>query len=69
VSASGVRLVSALLIVQRRSRVTAAELAAELGVSVATARRDLASLAAAGVPVRPLPGRGGGWVLADGELS
>jgi predicted DNA-binding transcriptional regulator YafY len=57
------RLVAVLLLMQARGRVTAAELAAELEVSVATARRDLEALSAAGVPVYPQPGRGGGWEL------
>ncbi|MDU0294988.1 helix-turn-helix transcriptional regulator, partial [Saccharothrix longispora] len=57
------RLVAALLLMQVRGRVTAAELAAELEVSVATARRDLEALSSAGVPVYPQPGRGGGWRL------
>ncbi|MGM1063739.1 helix-turn-helix transcriptional regulator [Saccharothrix sp. Mg75] len=57
------RLVAALLVLQARERVTAAELAAELEVSVATARRDLEALSSAGVPVYAQPGRGGGWRL------
>ncbi|MEU5695291.1 WYL domain-containing protein [Actinosynnema sp. NPDC020468] len=57
------RLVAVLLLMQARGRVTAAELAAELEVSVATARRDLEALSSAGVPVYPQPGRGGGWRL------
>jgi predicted DNA-binding transcriptional regulator YafY len=57
------RLVAALLLLQARGRVTAAELAAELEVSVATARRDLESLSGAGIPVYPQAGRGGGWSL------
>ncbi|MFJ6673655.1 helix-turn-helix transcriptional regulator [Actinosynnema sp. NPDC091369] len=57
------RLVAVLLVMQARGRVTAAELAAELEVSVATARRDLEALSSAGVPVYPQPGRGGGWRL------
>lgn len=63
------RLVAALLVMQGRGRVTAAELAAELEVSVATARRDLAALSAAGVPVYPQPGRGGGWSLVGGART
>ena len=63
------RLVAALLLMQARGRVTAAELARELEVSVATARRDLAALAAAGVPVYPQPGRGGGWALVGGART
>ncbi|PSL57636.1 putative DNA-binding transcriptional regulator YafY [Saccharothrix carnea] len=57
------RLVAVLLLMQARGRVTAAELAGELEVSVATARRDLEALSSAGVPVYPQPGRGGGWRL------
>src|SRR5436305_3362945 len=63
------RLVAALLLLQSRSRVTAAELAAELEVSVATARRDLEALSSAGVPVYPQPGRGGGWALVGGART
>ncbi|UVS77475.1 YafY family protein [Actinokineospora sp. UTMC 2448] len=63
------RLVAALLLMQARGRVTAAELAEELEVSVATARRDLEALSAAGVPVYPQPGRGGGWSLVGGART
>jgi predicted DNA-binding transcriptional regulator YafY len=51
---------------QSRGRVTASELAGELEVSVATARRDLEALSAAGIPVYPQTGRGGGWQLLGG---
>src|SRR5256885_8841968 len=63
------RLVATLLLMQARGRVTAAELAAELEISVATARRDLEALSAAGVPVYPQPGRGGGWSLVGGART
>ncbi|WP_203840564.1 helix-turn-helix transcriptional regulator [Winogradskya humida] len=63
------RLVAMLLLMQSRGRVTAAELAAELEVSVATARRDLEALSAAGVPVYPQPGRHGGWSLLGGART
>jgi predicted DNA-binding transcriptional regulator YafY len=63
------RLVATLLLMQARGRVTAAELARELEVSVATARRDLAALSTAGVPVYPQPGRGGGWSLLGGART
>ena len=63
------RLVAALLLMQARSRVTAADLAGELEVSVATARRDLEALSAAGIPVYPQPGRGGGWSLVGGART
>lgn len=60
------RLVAALLVLQSKGRITAAELARELEVSERTARRDLEGLALAGVPVYSQPGRGGGWELAGG---
>lgn len=63
------RLVATLLVMQARGRVTAAELAAELEVSVATARRDLAALSTAGVPVYAQRGRAGGWSLVGGART
>src|SRR6185369_5841195 len=63
------RLIAALLLMQARGRVTAAELAGELEVSVATARRDLEALSTAGIPVYPQTGRGGGWALVGGART
>ncbi|MBD8058283.1 YafY family transcriptional regulator [Cellulomonas sp. JH27-2] len=63
------RLVATLLLMQSRGRVTAAEVASELEVSLATARRDLEALSAAGIPVYPQPGRGGGWSLVGGART
>ncbi|MFL6124293.1 helix-turn-helix transcriptional regulator [Actinophytocola sp.] len=63
------RLVATLLFMQTRGRVTARQVAAELEVSVATARRDLEALSAAGIPVYPQPGRGGGWSLVGGART
>jgi predicted DNA-binding transcriptional regulator YafY len=63
------RLVATLLTLQARGRVTAAQLADELEVSVATARRDLEALSAAGIPVYPQAGRGGGWQLLGGART
>lgn len=63
------RLVATLLLLQARGRVTAADLAAELEISVATARRDLEALSTAGIPVYPQPGRGGGWSLVGGART
>lgn len=63
------RLVATLLLLQSRGRVTAADLASELEISVATARRDLEALSAAGIPVYPQPGRGGGWSLVGGART
>ncbi len=63
------RLVAALLLLQARGRVTAAQLAGELEISVATARRDLEALSSAGIPVYPQAGRGGGWELLGGART
>lgn len=60
---------AALLFLQARGRVTAAELAAELEISERTARRDLEALAMAGIPVYSQPGRGGGWSLLGGART
>jgi predicted DNA-binding transcriptional regulator YafY len=63
------RLVATLLVLQARGRVTAAELADELEVSIKTARRDLEALAIAGIPVYSQPGKGGGWQLIGGART
>jgi predicted DNA-binding transcriptional regulator YafY len=63
------RLVSTLLLLQSRGRMTAAEVADELGVSLRTARRDLEALNLAGVPVYSQAGRGGGWSLVGGART
>ena len=63
------RLVASLLVLQAKGRVTAAELAEELEVSVKTARRDLEALAIAGIPVYSQPGKGGGWSLIGGART
>ncbi len=60
------RLVSLLLLLQNRGRMTAAELAAELEVSVRTVYRDVEALIAVGVPVYGEPGHDGGYALVDG---
>jgi predicted DNA-binding transcriptional regulator YafY len=62
----GARLVSLLLLLQVRGRMTAAALARELGVSERTIYRDLAHLGGAGVPVFGERGEGGGYGLLDG---
>lgn len=63
------RLISLLLFLQARGRVTASEVAVELEVSLSTARRDLEALSSAGVPVYVQPGRGGGWQLIGGAKT
>ncbi|MFD3664854.1 helix-turn-helix transcriptional regulator [Streptomyces sp. NPDC058659] len=60
------RLLSVLLLLQSRGRVSARVVADELGVSVRTAYRDMARLQDAGVPVYAEPGHGGGYQLLDG---
>ncbi len=58
-----------LLLMQARGRVTAAQVAEELEISVATARRDLEALSTAGIPVYPQAGRNGGWQLVGGART
>ena len=60
------RIVSLLLLLQARGRLTAAELAAELAVSVRTVYRDAEALHAAGVPLYGAAGHAGGYRLVDG---
>lgn len=60
------RLLSILLLLQTRGRMTAAELAGELEVSVRTVYRDAEALAAAGVPLYGDAGHSGGYQLLDG---
>jgi predicted DNA-binding transcriptional regulator YafY len=63
------RLMAVLLLLQARGRVTAADVAKELEISVATARRDLEALSTAGIPVYPQAGRNGGWQLIGGART
>jgi predicted DNA-binding transcriptional regulator YafY len=60
------RLVSILLLLQTRGRLTAAQLAEELEVSVRTIYRDVEALSAAGVPLYGDAGHAGGYQLLDG---
>jgi predicted DNA-binding transcriptional regulator YafY len=60
------RLVSILLLLQTRGRMTAAQLAEELDVSVRTVYRDVEALGAAGVPLYGDAGHAGGYQLLDG---
>src|SRR5687767_3978300 len=60
------RLLAVLLLLQRRGRITAGELARRLEVSVRTIYRDIEALGAAGIPVYAEPGRNGGVRLLEG---
>ncbi|MFD3681869.1 helix-turn-helix transcriptional regulator [Streptomyces sp. NPDC058613] len=60
------RLLSILLLLQTRGRMTAAELARELEVSVRTVYRDAEALSAAGVPLYGYAGHSGGYQLLAG---
>ena len=60
------RLLSILMLLQARGRMTAPELAEHFEVSVRTIHRDIDQLSAAGIPVYAERGRDGGFRLMDG---
>jgi predicted DNA-binding transcriptional regulator YafY len=60
------RLLSILLMLQTRGRLTARELAEQLEVSERTIYRDIEALGMAGIPVYAERGPGGGCMLVDG---
>jgi predicted DNA-binding transcriptional regulator YafY len=63
------RLVSTLLLLQSRGRMTADALAAELDVSVRTVHRDIGALQQSGVPIFAESGHNGGFELVGGYTT
>src|SRR5689334_20653309 len=60
------RLLSELMLLQARGRVTTRELAERMEISQRTAHRDMEALCASGVPLVALRGVHGGWELDAG---
>ncbi|WP_068783566.1 helix-turn-helix transcriptional regulator [Paenibacillus phocaensis] len=59
------RLLTILLLLQNRGKMSSRQLAERLEVSERTIARDIEALSAAGIPVYAERGSRGGWVLAD----
>lgn len=66
VAAHASRLLSILIMLQMRGRLSAEALAQEFEVSIRTIYRDIDQLSAAGVPVYAERGRAGGFELHEG---
>lgn len=60
------RLLSILLLLQNRGKMTSREMAHTLEVSERTIFRDMEALSASGIPVFAERGREGGWMLTEG---
>jgi predicted DNA-binding transcriptional regulator YafY len=59
------RLLSIVITLLNRDRITAPELAEKLGVTVRTIYRDIEAIGAAGVPVVAFPGNAGGYGIQE----
>lgn len=59
------RLLTMMILLQNRQKMTTKELAHELGVSSRTVLRDMDALSIAGIPVVAERGKTGGWRLMD----
>lgn len=59
------RLISMILLLQGRKRMTAKELSEELEVCIRTIYRDIDALSLAGIPVYAVEGPGGGYSLVE----
>lgn len=59
------RLISMMLLLQERKRMTARELSEELEVCIRTIYRDIDALSLSGIPVYAVEGPGGGYSLVD----
>lgn len=59
------RLISILLLLQQRKKITAQILAEEMGVSIRTIYRDMLALSASGFPVYAEKGPGGGCCIVE----
>jgi predicted DNA-binding transcriptional regulator YafY len=57
------RLLSAMLLLQARGRLTGRELSERLEVSARTIHRDMEALSAAGIPIFAIRGAQGGWQI------
>jgi predicted DNA-binding transcriptional regulator YafY len=60
------RLLSILMLLQARGRLSATALSREVGVSVRTVYRDMDALGASGIPVTVERGAAGGFELVEG---
>lgn len=59
------RLVSIIMALLERKRISARELAQQFEVSVRTIYRDIEAISMAGIPVRAVPGTGGGFEIME----